>query len=137
VVFDIDESALSNRPSIKAHDFAWITGGYREISDEAAVSRPCGRAARIQRGKAEAIKPVLAVYRTAHGMGADVFFITGRPDTPVFHAATKKNLRAAGFTERAGAAPQARRATTEPRRVQEWRAQANRKRGLDDRCVDR
>jgi acid phosphatase len=69
VVFDIDETALSNWPSIKANDFGWITGGDCKISDKGEISKPCGLGPWIQMGRAEAIKPVLGVYQTARKMG--------------------------------------------------------------------
>lgn len=102
VVFDIDETALSNWPSIKANDFGWITAGPCTIDDKGAISKPCGLGPWIRMGRAQAIKPVLNLYQTARKLGADVFFITGRPDLPAFREATEKNLREAGFADWAG-----------------------------------
>ncbi len=102
VVFDIDETALSNWPSIKANDFGWITGAPCSFDDKGVISKPCGLGPWIQLARSEAIAPVLGVYQTSRRLGADVFFITGRPDLPAFRAATEKNLRETGFGEWAG-----------------------------------
>ena len=102
VVFDIDETVLSNWPSIKANDFGWITRGACTLDKDGKPGSPCGLGAWILLGRGEAIQPMRDVYQHARALGAAVFFITGRPDTREFRAATEANLRAAGYAEWAG-----------------------------------
>jgi acid phosphatase len=90
IVVDIDETALSNLPSLRANDFGFILGGPCELP-----RGPCGLLAWIAMGKAEPIKPVLALVRAARERGVAVFFLTGR--TERLRAATEANLRAVGY----------------------------------------
>lgn len=80
VVFDIDETTLSNARHIQANDY-----GYLPKVWEAWVAE----------GQATAIFPVQAVYNTAVNAKVDVFFITGR--SPDGAAATERNLRQVGY----------------------------------------
>jgi len=80
VVFDIDETTLSNVRHIQANDYGYIP----RVWD-----------AWVAEGQATAIFPVQAVYNTAVNAGVDVFFITGR--TPGGAAATERNLRQVGY----------------------------------------
>jgi predicted secreted acid phosphatase len=80
VVFDIDETTLSNVRHIQANDYGYIP----RVWD-----------AWVAEGQATAIFPVQAVYNTAVNAGVDVFFITGR--TPDGAAATERNLRQVGY----------------------------------------
>jgi acid phosphatase len=90
IVVDIDETALSNLPSLRANDYGFIVAGPCELP-----RGPCGLIAWIGMARAEAIKPVLALARHARERGVAVFFLTGRPER--LRAATEQNLKAAGY----------------------------------------
>jgi predicted secreted acid phosphatase len=102
VVFDIDETTLSNYPALKANDFGWLITAPCKQEADGKLSSPCGLLPWILMSTGTPIKPVQEVYRTAQKMGAAVFLITGRPETPEMRAATEKNLRAAGYSDWAG-----------------------------------
>jgi hypothetical protein len=96
VVFDIDDTALSNWEVIKANDFGRVfKGPCRSLPDG-----PCGWVAYDLRGRTPAIPQSLAIFRQARSLGADVFFISGRDESQ--RAATERNLRAAGYGEYRG-----------------------------------
>lgn len=80
VVFDIDETTLSNVRHIQAMDYGYTA----KIWD-----------AWVAEGQCTAIYPVQAVYQTALNAMVDVFFITGRSegDAP----GTERNLRQVGY----------------------------------------
>jgi predicted secreted acid phosphatase len=80
VVFDIDETTLSNLRHIQANDYGYIP----KVWD-----------AWVAEGQATAIFPVQAVYHTAVNARVDIFFITGR--SPDGAAATERNLRQVGY----------------------------------------
>ena len=90
IVLDVDETALSNLPSVRANDYGFIVAGPCQLP-----GGPCGFVAWIQMAKAEAIKPVVALARFAHERGVAVFFLTGRPER--WREATERNLRSAGY----------------------------------------
>jgi acid phosphatase len=90
IVVDIDETALSNLPSLRANDYGFIVAGPCDLQ-----RGPCGLAAWITMAKAEPIKPVLALVDLARQRGIAVFFLTGRPER--MRTATEANLRAAGY----------------------------------------
>jgi len=90
IVLDIDETALSNLPHLRANDFGFIVAGPCELE-----RGPCGFLAWAQMASAEPIKPILALVRVARELGVAVFFLTGRPER--LRAATERNLRAAGY----------------------------------------
>ena len=90
IVVDIDETALSNLPSMRANDYGFILAGPCDLP-----RGPCGLLAWIGMARAEPIKPVLALVRLARNRGVDVFFLTGRPER--LRAPTEANLRAAGY----------------------------------------
>lgn len=90
IVVDIDETALSNLPSIRANDYGVIVGGPCDLP-----RGPCGLLTWIGMARAEPIKPVLALVRLARERGVAVFFLTGRPER--LRAPTEANLRAAGY----------------------------------------
>ncbi len=90
MVVDVDESALSNLPSLRANDYGFIIGGPCDLP-----RGPCGLITWILMGKADPIKPVLALTRLARERGVAVFFLTGRPER--LRAVTEANLRAAGY----------------------------------------
>ncbi len=80
VVFDIDETTLSNLRHIQANDYGYLPKIWN---------------AWVSEGQATAIYPVQAVYNTAINGQVDVFFITGR--TPDSAAATERNLQQVGY----------------------------------------
>lgn len=91
VVFDIDETVLSNWPVIRADDYGRIFGGPCESLPEG----PCGWVDWDLMARSEAIGPSRELYAFAKAQGLAVFFITGR-DEPQ-RAATEKALQAQGF----------------------------------------
>lgn len=80
VVFDIDETTLSNLPHITANDFAYIKDSWDEW---------------VQSAQAKAIIPVQVAYDAAVRGKVAIFFITGRHESE--RIATEKNLREAGY----------------------------------------
>ena len=90
LVVDIDETALSNLPSLRANDYGFIVAGPCDLP-----RGPCGLVAWIGMARAEPIKPVLALTRLARERGVSVFFLTGRPER--LRDPTERNLRAAGY----------------------------------------
>jgi acid phosphatase len=90
IVVDIDETALSNLPSLRVNDYGFIVAGPCDLQ-----RGPCGLVAWIMMARAEPIKPVLALVRLARERGVAVFFLTGRPER--LRTATETNLRAAGY----------------------------------------
>lgn len=80
VVFDIDETTLSNLPHLLAQDFGYVDA----VWDRWVLS-----------AQARAITPVLAAYEQAVQGRVAVFFITGRDESQ--RNATENNLRAAGY----------------------------------------
>lgn len=82
IVFDIDETSLSNYEDMLRLDFG---GTYDEIQQA------------NNKGRDPAIKPTLALYRTAETRGVYVFFVTGRPQQDC--QAAQDNLKAVGYTK--------------------------------------
>ena len=80
VVFDIDETTLTNVRQILANDFGYVP----KVWD-----------AWVLEGKAPAIIPVQTIYDTAVRTKIDVFFITGRKERD--RASTERNLREVGY----------------------------------------
>jgi predicted secreted acid phosphatase len=80
IVFDVDETALSNYSAIVADGFLYGPKSQAEAADEIGV----------------AIKPTLDLYKLAQAKGIDVFFITGRGEAVREH--TAHNLEREGFT---------------------------------------
>lgn len=80
VIFDIDETVLSNIPHMKKADW-----GYQPENWDAWVAKAEG----------PALVPVRDVYETALTLGYKVFFLTGR--TEVSRAATARNLSLQGM----------------------------------------
>jgi acid phosphatase len=80
MVFDIDETSLSNYPEMLSADFAYDS----KVFD-----------AWVQSAQAPAIPGSLRVYKEAQRLGVSVFFITGRHEDE--RDATERNLRAQGF----------------------------------------
>jgi predicted secreted acid phosphatase len=92
VVFDIDETALSNWEGLKANDFGRIFTGPCDRLPQG----PCGLVAWDQRAQSTVIQPTKDVFDTTRDRGAAIFFITGRDETQ--RAATERNLQAVGYT---------------------------------------
>lgn len=81
VVFDIDETALSNYPEMLADDFGYQAKDFDNW---------------IKLAEAPAIPSTLRLYHEAQRLGIAVFFITGRKESQ--RAATEQNLRSQGYT---------------------------------------
>lgn len=81
VVFDVDETVLSNLPVMRAEDFGYNT---REWT------------AWIKKAQAPALAPVREVYLAARAADVAVLFLTGRKD-PRDRAGTEENLRREGM----------------------------------------
>jgi predicted secreted acid phosphatase len=92
VVFDIDETALSNWEALKANDFGRVLGGSCDVLPHG----PCGLRAWDLRAQSTVLQPTMDVFNAAKDSGAAVFFITGRPEPQ--RAATERNLAAVGYT---------------------------------------
>ena len=92
VVFDIDETALSNWEVIKANDFGRVIDG----PCDKLPAGPCGWLAWDLRAQSTVIQPTMDIFTTARDRGVAIFFITGRDETQ--RAATERNLRAVGYT---------------------------------------
>ncbi|HWI74382.1 MAG TPA: HAD family acid phosphatase [Baekduia sp.] len=80
IVFDVDETALSNYSAIVADGFVYGPKSQAEAVDEIGV----------------AIKPTLDLFNLAKSKGIAVFFITGRGEAVRDH--TAHNLEREGFT---------------------------------------
>jgi predicted secreted acid phosphatase len=80
IVFDIDETTLSNLSHIVANDYGYVPAVWRRWVSE---------------GQARAIVPVQLVYDLAVKNDVAVFFITGR--NPVDASGTERNLREVGY----------------------------------------
>ena len=92
VVFDIDETALSNWEAIKANDFGRGIDGPCNRPPQG----PCGWLAWDLRAQSTVIQPTMDIFNTAKDRGTAIFFITGRNQPQ--RAATERNLQAVGYT---------------------------------------
>ncbi len=91
IVFDIDETALSNWEVIKADEFGRvIPGPCAHLPDG-----PCGWEAWDLRSQDKPIDATLQLYRHARSLNVPVFFITGRSESQ--RRATERNLRKVGY----------------------------------------
>ena len=81
IVFDVDETALSNYSAIDADNFTFGPNSQAEAVDEIG----------------KALEPTLALYELAQKRGIATFFITGRRENTRLH--TDSNLRREGFTD--------------------------------------
>ncbi len=90
VVFDIDETALSNWLFLKANQLSLVFDGPCNLPHG-----PCGYYAWIELEEATAIGPTLRLFQTARDLGYAIFMISGRPE--MSRAATERNLRAVGY----------------------------------------
>jgi HAD superfamily, subfamily IIIB (Acid phosphatase) len=91
VVFDIDETSLSNYEALEADDFGRIVAGPCELP-----GGPCGLQDWDLLAESTLIPPTMDVFNTAKDRGAAIFFITGRPESQ--RAATERNLAEVGYT---------------------------------------
>lgn len=80
IVFDVDETLLSNYSAIVADGFVYGPKSQAEATDEIG----------------KAIKPSLDLFNLAKAKGITVFLITGRPEAQ--RAPTEDNLKREGFT---------------------------------------
>lgn len=93
VVFDIDETVLSNWTRNVANDYGYFTDG----PCDQLPRGPCGAYAYEDAALGTPIASMLATYQAARAAGVTVFFITGRREPR--RAGTERNLREAGFAE--------------------------------------
>jgi acid phosphatase len=91
VVFDIDETALSNWEVIRADDFGRVIDG--PCSE--LPKGPCGWRAWDLRSQSTVIPPTMDVFNAARRNNAAIFFITGRDESQ--RAATVRNLQSTGY----------------------------------------
>lgn len=82
IVFDIDETCVSNWTYLQENDYAIAMNLFKEW----AANSACPPLPATQR-----------LYQEARRAGVTVFFVTGRPE--VLRAATKRNLARAGYGE--------------------------------------
>ncbi|MBI2516578.1 MAG: acid phosphatase [Opitutae bacterium] len=82
LVFDIDETTLSNLPHMRAQDFGYVPDHWDAWVAEA---------------RAPVIEPVRRIYQAARARGVAVIFLTGRKESD--RPGTEKNLHADGFTD--------------------------------------
>lgn len=80
IVLDVDETAISNLPHMRAMDFGYIPDKWR---------------AWVAAAEAPAIEPVREVFQLARRRGVEVFFITGRRLSD--RVDTERNLAAVGY----------------------------------------
>jgi predicted secreted acid phosphatase len=80
IVFDIDETTLTNLSHIMAQDFGYVPPVWRNW---------------VETGQGRAIVPVQLVYDIAVQNKVAVFFITARPEAE--RAVTERNLRQVGY----------------------------------------
>ncbi len=99
VVFDIDETVLSNWEAMYHNKFAYVPDGRCNL----ASARPCGQRAWELGARAVALAPSLEFYRFVEtlkdksGKPVAIFFVTGRYDDPAERRATERNLHAQGY----------------------------------------
>lgn len=90
IVLDVDETALSNWPALRANRWARIVDGPCNLEHG-----PCGLREWQKSGRAQAVRPVLALARRARELGVAVFFVVTRP--PELMESTRRNLRDQGY----------------------------------------
>ncbi len=81
VVFDLDETLLSNYRHMKDQDFGYVSYVWNDW---------------VARAEAPVIAPVKAVYDDARRLGLAIFFVTGRQE-PRDRPGTEENLRREGL----------------------------------------
>jgi hypothetical protein len=82
IVFDIDETSLSNYEELAAANFTAVGGAL---------------AAAVVAGDSPAIEQTHSVFQTALENDVAVFFITGRPESPEIRTLTENNLANVGY----------------------------------------
>jgi acid phosphatase len=82
IVFDLDETMLSNLPEMRALDFGYVPAEWTKW---------------VAKGEAPVIQPVKEIYQAARRLGISVLFLSGRKE--IDRAGTEKNLRAVGVGE--------------------------------------
>jgi HAD superfamily, subfamily IIIB (Acid phosphatase) len=82
IVFDIDETALSNYTAIDADNFTYGDHSKAETTSEVGT----------------AIAPTLALFKLAQKKGIATFFVTGRGESPDNRSHTDHNLQREGYT---------------------------------------
>jgi hypothetical protein len=99
VVFDIDETTLSNWEAMYHNRFAYVPNGPCDLSS----SDMCGQREWELSARAVALAPTLDFYRflktlkDRNGDKVAVFFVTGRYEDPTERIATEWNLRKEGY----------------------------------------
>ncbi|WP_050043541.1 HAD family acid phosphatase [Bradyrhizobium sp. LTSPM299] len=91
IVFDIDETSLTNWPNLAADNFGFIAGGACDV----LPAGPCGFNKWIALAQAEPFKPAQDLFKAAKFKRIAVIFITGRRDSQ--RDATVINLDHAGY----------------------------------------
>ncbi|MDB5365957.1 MAG: acid phosphatase [Rhodospirillales bacterium] len=91
IVFDIDDTALTTWPAIRANDFGYITEG----GCDRLPKGPCNSISFEDAGTMAPLLPTLALYRRARELGVDIFFVTGRREAR--RMGTERNLKFAGY----------------------------------------
>jgi acid phosphatase len=100
VVFDIDETSLSNWKAIYHNQFGYVATGACDLGD---ANELCGQHAWELSARGVALAPTLDLFRflkTLKGKNGEkvaAFFITGRFESPAERRATVRNLRKAGY----------------------------------------
>jgi acid phosphatase len=79
VVFDVDETLLSNLPSMEELDFGYVPAEWRRW---------------VEQARAPALEPVRDLFRRARELGMETLVITGRRESE--RDATARNLKAVG-----------------------------------------
>jgi predicted secreted acid phosphatase len=82
IVFDVDETALSNYSAIDADNFTFGTNSRAETTNEVG----------------KAIPATLELYNLAKAKHITLFFVTGRGETPDNRSHTEHNLQREGYT---------------------------------------
>jgi predicted secreted acid phosphatase len=82
IVFDVDETALSNYAAIEADNFTFGTNSRNETTTEIG----------------KAIPATLDLFDVAKQKHITIFFVTGRGETPDNRSHTEHNLQREGFT---------------------------------------
>jgi len=100
VVFDIDETSLSNWKELYHNQFGYVATGACDLSD---ANELCGQHAWELSARGVALEPTLELFRflkTLKGKNGErvaAFFITGRFESPAERRATARNLRKVGY----------------------------------------
>lgn len=96
IVFDIDDTALTNWEVILANDFGRVFDG----PCPSLPKGPCGWVAWDLLARSPVIPETLGLFKEAREAGVAVFFITGRDESQ--RDATVKNLKDAGYADYQG-----------------------------------